>query len=168
MPFGQNGHLNEILIFDTNTLTYKLQQINIPVFFKKFNCGVLVDNVIVGLPYGDKHQSDSNHGIIYNCDTGESKSFNISLGFGGKYRFRCGIQYLNFAVFFPSGTPSAPLIVLDKEGNSIHHQYYSDYVLGRPIVYQDKLWTIGYHIESKNQFLISIDSSFNTVFIPIP
>lgn len=169
LPFGQNAHLDEVLIFDTDTLTYELKQINIPVFFKKFNCGVLVDDTIIALPYGDKGQDNSNYGISFNCDTGESKSFNFSdsLGFGGKYRFRSGIEYNGFAVFFPSGTPAAPLIVLDKQGNNVHRSYYTDYVLGRPIEYNGKLCSIAYEIKTKNQFLLCISSDFTAEFIPI-
>jgi hypothetical protein len=146
-----------------------LQQIDIPVFFKKFNCGVLVDNTIIALPYGDKSQTTSNYGLVYNCDTGKSESFNLSesLNFGGKYRFRSGIEYQGCAIFFPAGSPSAPLVVFDKEGNAIHHQYYSDYVLGRPIKYQDRVWTIAYEIETKKQFLFALNSSFVAEFIPI-
>jgi len=170
LPFGQNGHLAQVLIFDTDTNTYSLQQIDIPVFFKKFNCGVLVDNTIIALPYGDKSQNTSNYGLVYNCDTGKSESFNLSesLNFGGKYRFRSGIEYQGCAIFFPAGSPSAPLVVFDKEGNAIHHQYYSDYVLGRPIKYQDRVWTIAYEIETKKQFLFALNSSFVAEFIPIP
>jgi hypothetical protein len=169
LPFGQNGHLDQVLIFDTDTNTYRLQQINSPVFFKKFNCGVLVDNTIIALPYGDKSQSTSNHGLAYNCDTGKSRSFDIneSLNFGGKYRFRSGIAFDGHAVFFPTGSPAAPLIVVDKEGNIIHRQYYSDYVLGRPIMYRGRVWTIAYEIETKKQFLFALNGSFVAEFIPI-
>lgn len=170
LPFGQNGHLDEVLVFDTDTLTYRLDKLNVPVFFKKFNCGVLLDDTIVALSYGDKSQNNSNFGITYNCNTGESKSFNFSdhLNFGGKYRFRSGINYNNFAVFFPTGTPAVPLIVLDKEGNNVHRQYFEDFVLGRPVLYDGKLCTIGYEIETKKQYLIFIDQSFTAEFIPIP
>jgi len=170
LPFGQNGHLDQILIFDTDTNTYRLQQIDIPIFFKKFNCGVLVDDTIVALPYGDKSQDTSNYGLVYNCDTGKSKSFNLSeeLTFGGKYRFRCGIEFEGCAVFFPTGSPSVPLIVVDKEGNNIHRQYYSDYVLGRPIMYRSRIWTIAYEIQTKKQFLFALGSDFTAEFIPIP
>jgi hypothetical protein len=107
---------------------------------------------------------------VYNCDTGKSESFDISetLNFGGKYRFRSGIEFEGYAVFFPTGSPSVPLIVLDKEGNTIHRQYYRDYVLGRPIVYQGRVWTIAYEIKTKQQFLFALDSSFVAEFIPIP
>ena len=170
LPFGQNGHLDQVLIFDTDTNTYCLQQIDIPVFFKKFNCGVLVDDTIVALPYGDKSQNTSNYGLVYNCDTGKSKSFDLSesLNFGGKYRFRCGIEFDGYAVFFPTGSPSAPLIVIDKEGNNIHRQYYHNYVLGRPIMHQGRVWTIAYEIETKKQFLFALGGGFVTEFIPIP
>lgn len=170
LPFGQNGHLDQILIFNTDTNTYSLQPIDIPVFFKKFNCGVLVDNNIIALPYGDKNQSTSNYGLVYNCDTGKSKSFGLSetLNFGGKYRFRSGIKFNGHAVFFPTGSPAAPLIVLDKEGETIHLQYYSDYVLGRPIEYRGRIWTIAYEIETKKQFLFALDNNFVAELISIP
>lgn len=170
LPFGQNGHLDEVLVFDTDTLTYKFDQLDIPIFFKKFNCGVLIEDTIVALPYGDKSQSNSNYGLVYNCDTGSSKHFNFGddLGFGGKYRFRSGIGFKEYAVFLPTGSPAVPLIVFDKEGNQIHRQYYNDYVLGRPIEYQGRIWTIAYEIETKKQFLFALDSSFVAEFIPIP
>jgi hypothetical protein len=170
LPFGQNGYLNQVLIFDTDTNEYQLQQIDISVFFKKFNCGVLVDNTIIALPYGDKAHRNSNHGLVYNCDTGESKTFNLGeeLNFGGKYRFRSGIAFESNAVFFPSGSPAIPLVVLDKEGNIIHSRYYRDYVLGRPLEYQGRVWTIAYEIETKKQFLFALDCDFVAEFIPIP
>jgi hypothetical protein len=170
LPFGQNGHLAQVLIFDTGTNTHSLQQIDIPVFFKKFNCGVLVDDTIIALPYGDKSQSASNYGLVYNCDTDKSKTFNLDekLNFGGKYRFRSGIEYQGYAVFFPAGSPSIPLVVVDKEGNIIYSQYYRNYVLGRPIIYQGRVWTIAYEIETKKQFLFALGSSFVAEFIPIP
>lgn len=170
LPFGQNGHLDQMLVFDTDSLTYELVRLDLPVFFKKYNCGVLVGDTIVALPYGDKSQENSNYGLVYNCVTGQHKSFNFgdTLGFGGKYRFRCCIEYKNHAVFFPSGTPAAPLIILDTDGNNIHRSYYSDYVLGRPVVHEDKLWTIAYEIKTKNQFLFCLSSDFTAEFIPIP
>lgn len=170
LPFGQNAHLDEILVFDTNTLTYRLDQINVPVFFKKFNCGVLINDTIIGLPYGDKHQTNSNYGIVYNCNTGNSKivDLNEALNFGGKYRFRSGIAFQGNAVFLPAGSPSIPVIVLDKEGNTIHQQYYRDYVLGRPIIYQDQVWAIAYEIKTKKQFLFVLGNGFVAEFIPIP
>jgi hypothetical protein len=168
LPFGQNAHLDEILVFDTNTLTYRLDQINVPIFFKKFNCGVLINDTIIGLPYGDKHQTNSNYGIVYNCNTGQNKSFDFGIGFGGKYRFRSGIKYHDTAVFFPSGTPAAPILAINQYGEIVETKFFKDYVLGRPILYQDNLWTMGYHIETKAQFLINFDSSLNAVFIPIP
>jgi hypothetical protein len=170
LPFGQNGHLDQVLIFDTNTNTHRLQQIDIPIFFKKFNCGVLVDDTIIALPYGDKNQNTSNYGLLYNCTTDKSQTINLSesLTFGGKYRFRSGIEYQNYAVFFPTGSPAVPLMVLDKNGNSIYQQYYKDYVLGRPIKHQGRLWTIAYEIQTKKQFLFALGSDFTAEFIPIP
>lgn len=170
LPFGQNGHLDQMLIFDTDTLTYRLDRLDIPVFFKKYNCGVLVGDTIVALPYGDKGQDNSNYGLVYNCNTGQHTSFDLgrTLGFGGKYRFRNGIECNGYAVFFPAGTPSAPLVVLDTLGNNIHRAYYQDYVLGRPIKYNNKLWTVAYHISTKEQFLMSVGSDFAAEFIPIP
>jgi hypothetical protein len=146
-----------------------LQQIDIPVFFKKFNCGILVDDTIIALPYGDKSQSTSNYGLVYNCDTDKSKTFNLDgkLNFGGKYRFRSGIAFEKNAVFFPSGSPAIPLIVLDKEGNIIHSRYYRDYVLGRPIEYQGRAWTVAYEIQTKKQFLFALGCDFVAEFIPI-
>lgn len=169
LPFGQNGHLDQILIFDTETETYELKKLNLPVFFKKYNAAVLLDEILIGVPYGDKSQQDGNYGIVYNCETGENKNFVIddSLGFGGKYRFRSGIEFNNLAIFIPAGTPAAPLIVIDKEGKISYKKFFKDYVLGRPVKYENKIWFIGYHIQSKNHFLISLDSDFSTEFIPI-
>jgi hypothetical protein len=170
LPFGQNGHLDEVLVFDTDTLTYKFDQLDIPVFFKKFNCGVLIEDTIIALPYGDKSQTNSNYGLVYNCDTGSSKHFNFGddLGFGGKYRFRCCLAFNDLAVFFPTGTPNVPLLALDKDGNVIFKKYFTEFVLGRPVTFQNKIWNIAYHIETKKHFLISIDGNFATEFIPIP
>jgi hypothetical protein len=169
LPFGQNGHLDQMLIFNTDTMTYELSRLDIPVFFKKYNCGVLVNDNIISLPYGDKSQENSNYGLVYNCKSGQHKTFNLdkTLGFGGKYRFRSGIEYQGHAVFFPTGTPAVPLMVLDTNGNTVDCCYYSDYVFGRPVNYQNKLWTVAYEIKTKLQFLFCMSGDFTAEFIPI-
>lgn len=169
LPFGERGNLADVLILDTNTLEYKLQRLDIADFYKKYNCGVLVDNVIVAVPYGTKEQDSSSKGLIYNCDTGEHHNFEINadLGFGGKYRFRCGLNFNNLAVFFPTGTPAVPMLAVDKTGRVVYQQFFKDYVMGRPVLHENKLWTVCYHLTNKTQHLINIDQNFNVDVLDI-
>lgn len=158
LPFGETPGATEILEFDTETNTYQLHDLDIPDFAKKFNAGVLVDDTIIALPYGDENFNDSNWGLIYNINTRDYKVFDIGIHHGGKYRFRSGIAYKGNAVFLPSGSPSCPLMVINKQGEVITKSYHPNVMLGRPIVYKDRLVTMSYDFSTKTSQLLFLDS----------
>jgi hypothetical protein len=164
LPFGESKGLNEVLEFDTITNTYSLTKLNIPDFCKKFNVGVLLDDIIIGLPYGDEHYNDSNWGLVYNINTKEHHVFDIGLSFGGKYRFRSGINFNGNAVFMPTGTPTCPIMIIDKNGTILFKQLINDYLVSRPIIYRDEVVTLAYRLEDKTHHLLSIDFNFNLRF----
>jgi len=168
LPFGEKGDLKELLIFDTETNSYQLQKLDIASFSKKYNGGVLLDDTIVALPYGTKEEQHSNKGLLYNCETGEHSNFSINEGFGGKYRFRCGIEFNGHAVFIPSGTPSCPIYVIDKQGNIVHSINFNNFMLGRPVKHDDCVWTLMYHLETEKQFLLKFNKNFVYSMIEIP
>lgn len=168
LPFGEKGNLADMLIFDTTTLEYQLQRLDIADFYKKYNCGVLVDDTIIAVPYGTKEQDSSSKGLVYNCVTGEHYNFELGdLGFGGKYRFRSGVCFNNLAVFFPTGTPAVPMLAITKTGEIVFQETFKDYVMGRPVLHENKLWTVCYHLTHKSQHLVSLDQDFNVEFIDI-
>lgn len=162
LPFGEQPGMNEVLEFDTETNEYSLHKLNIPDFSKKFNCMVIVDEYIFGLPYGTKKEHGSNYGVIFNTIDKSSKFFDIGndLGFGGKYRFRCGVNYNNKAVFFPTGTPSCPIISVDKNLNVIS-KYIEGILFGRPILYKNNITVIGYYLEKKCLSLFFFDENLS-------
>ena len=168
MPFGERGNLTEVLVFDTDTLEHHLQQLDIADFYKKYNCGVLVDDCIIAVPYGTKEQDSSSKGLVYNCVTGEHYNFDLGdLGFGGKYRFRSGMLFNNLAVFFPTGTPAVPMLAITKTGKIVFQKTFKDFVMGRPVLHENKLWTVCYHLINKTQHLVSLDQEFNLEFVDI-
>lgn len=160
LPFGETPGMSQIIEFDTVSETYQLHDLDIPDFAKKFNTGVLVDDTIIALPYGDEHDSNSNLGLIFNIHTKEYKVFDIGIPFGGKYRFRSGIRYRDYAVFLPTGTPSCPILVIDKQGNILSRKELPDYVLGRPILHNNNIKTLAYNLKDKESYVLSLDSFF--------
>lgn len=162
LPFGEQPGMKEVLEFDTETHNYFLHELSIPDFSKKFNCMVVLDEFIIGLPYGTKKENCSNYGISFNTKDKSSRFFDIGqeLGFGGKYRFRCGIRHNARAVFFPTGTPSCPIISIDKNLNMVS-KYIKNVLFGRPILYKNRLTVIGYHLEKKYLSLFSFDEDLS-------
>lgn len=158
LPFGETAGLNEIVEFDTTTKTYKLHSINGHDFAKKYNTGVLVGNNIIALPYGEDYNDDSNWGLVFDTITKQSRQFNIGLKFGGKYRFRTGIEYKDSAYFFPAGTPTCPILKLSAQGNIEKELYMKNWLLGRPIIYNDNLCVIGYNLENKDHKVFQFDA----------
>jgi hypothetical protein len=158
LPYGETSGLTELLEFDTETNAAQLHELDIPDFAKKYNASVLVDDTIVALPYGDEWCDDSNWGLTYNIVTGKYKTFDIGLNFGGKYRFRSGISYNGNAVFLPTGTPSCPILVIDKNGNIVTRYDCSKYILGRPVLFKDSLVTMAYDLETKESQFLFLDS----------
>ena len=158
LPFGEQPGMTELIEFDTVTNTYTLHELSMPDFAKKFNCGVLVDDTIVALPYGDDNTEDSNYGLVYDTNTGEHFTFDIGITHGGKYRFRSGISYKGNAVFLPSGTPACPILVINKQGQVIHEQYMSEYLLGRPVIHNESLMTMAHNLSTQESQLLLLDS----------
>lgn len=158
LPFGEQTGTTEIIEFDTNTLDYKLYNISEHDFKKKYNAFTIVGNKIIGLPYGDETSLDSQWGIVFDLTTKKYEHFNIGdeLSFGGKYRYRSCVSFNETAIFFPSGTPSCPIIKVDQNLNltkiSVH-----DTLLGRPIIHNGRVKAIGYELTTKKHYLYSFD-----------
>lgn len=167
LPLGREFDLKHILVVDTLTSQTELVEINVPEFIKKYNAGVVLGDTIVAMPYGHKDDKGSNYGLLFNTKTYEHSTFNVGQEFGGKYRFRCGVEFNNLAVFLPTGSPNAEIIAVDKSGNIIFKKLINDYILGRPVVSNNRVKTIAYHIETKQHFLFSLTASFECIFMPL-
>ena len=162
LPFGETKGLNTIVEFDTETNTATYHTINGVDFAKKYNCGVLLGDKIVAVPYGDEHANDSNWGLVFDTVTKETTQFDINVDFGGKYRFRCGIEYKGNAYFFPSGTPSCPILKINKLGEVVQGLYLKNIMFGRPIVYQDQIHVIGHNVRTSEEviYIVKEDLSY--------
>lgn len=167
LPYGEQPGLTEAIEFNTVTNEIKLHRLDIPDFAKKFNSMVLLNKKIIGLPYGDEFCSDSNYGVIFDTVTKESKRINIGITHGGKYRYRCGIQYKSYAVFFSTGTPQCPMIVINERGLVHRMSHFKYYMFGRPVIYNDKIHVLAYHIEDETHHMFIFDEDFNFEMIKI-
>lgn len=159
LPFGEQSGLTEVVEFNTETEELKLHKLNVPDFAKKFNSMVLLNDKIIGMPYGDEFCEDSNYGVVFDTVTKESKSFDISITHGGKYRYRCGISYKDKAVFFPTGTPQCPVFAVDENGNIKKIMNYHYHLFGRPIVHNDKIHILSYHIKDETHHMFIFDEN---------
>lgn len=168
LPFGRERELRHMLVLDTETDSTELVELtNIPHFMKKYNTGVLIDDTIIAMPYGHKDDGDANFGLIINTNTYEHSVFDIKHDFGGKYRFRSGIAHKGNAVFLPAGSPNVPIIVIDKKGNIKYNNMFNEYIIGRPIVYKDIIYSLAYHIVTGTHYLFTMDNDFKTEFISL-
>jgi hypothetical protein len=113
----------------------------------------LLGDKIVAVPYGDEHANDSNWGLVFDTVTKETTQFDIQLNFGGKYRFRCGIEYNGYAFFFPSGTPSCPIIVINDQGYIVKDETFEGLMFGRPIIHKNHINVLAYHMETQEHFI---------------
>jgi hypothetical protein len=163
LPLGRDVELNPKLIIDTKTDSVELIELNVTRFVKKYNAGVLLQDTIVAMPYGHKDDKENNYGLLFNTKTYEHSTFDIGQEFGGKYRFRSGVEFNNLAVFFPTGSPNVEIIAIDINGIIVWKKLFSEYVFGRPIVHNNKVITLAYHIETKEHYLFSLmfDFKFN-------
>lgn len=161
LPYGETKGLNEIIEFDTEQEKFTYYKIKGRDFSKKYNSMVLINDLIIGLPYGDEFESDSDLGIIFNTTDKTINQFSIEIGHGGKYRYRSGISFFNSAYFFPAGTPSCPIIKISVNGTMEQKIYLENIMLGRPVVYNDKMWAMGYNIDNGQQFIMSFDENLN-------
>jgi hypothetical protein len=160
LPFGREQYLQHMLVLDTTDDSVELVELNVPKFMKKYNAGVVLGDIIVAMPYGHKDDGDANYGLLFNTTTYEHTSFDIGTSFGGKYRFQCGVEYQGNAVFFPTGTPNADIIVVDRQGTIVFRKNLPNYVLGRPVVHNNSIYTIAYEIKTKTHYMLCIDSKF--------
>lgn len=167
LPLGRDLELNHMLILDTLTNETELVELNVPKFIKKYNAGVLLGDTIVAMPYGHKDDKNNNYGLLFNTKTYEHDVFDIEQEFGGKYRFRCGIEFNNLAVFLPAGSQNTEIVAVNKEGAVVWKKLFKDYVFGRPVVYNNRVQTLAYHIETKKHVLFSITSNFDTLIMPL-
>lgn len=167
LPFGEQSGLTQVVEFNTITEEFNLYQLNVPDFAKKFNSMVLLNNKIIGMPYGDEHCDDSNFGVVFDIETKTSKSFDISITHGGKYRYRSGIAFNNLAVFFPTGTPQCPVFVINEDGSINKTMNYPDYMFGRPVIYKDKVHVLAYHIIEETNHMFIFDNTFNPEIIDV-
>ena len=151
LPFGETSGLNTIVEFDTQTNTVTYHEINGVDFAKKYNCGVMLGDRIIALPYGDEFASDSRWGLVFDTVTKQSYQFDIGLEFGGKYRFRSGIEYNGNAYFFPSGTPGCPIFKIDSKGTILHYEQFENTMLGRPIIYNNQMYAIGHNMTTNKE-----------------
>lgn len=161
MPFGHAGDLSDVLVFDTVSGKVETVNLKLPEFYKKYNTGVLVGQKIICLPYGHKEQNNSKYGLIFDTVTYEYKIFDIGQGFGGKYRFRSGIEYNNCAVYLPVGSPNADIMCININGDIIFRKPLRNYLLGRPVLHENKVCTIAYHLERKDHSLLTIDRNYH-------
>ena len=160
LPFGREVELKQLLVYDTDAETVQLVDLNLPDFPKKYNGGVLVDDTIIAVPYGHKNDGNANYGLVFNVNTYEHHIFDIGQTFGGKYRFRCGTEFNGVAVFLPTGSPTADILVVDKTGNILLRKNLSGYILGRPIVHNDLVYSLAYCIETKQHCMFTIDKDY--------
>lgn len=163
LPYGETAGINDVIEFNTDTNTVSYHKLNIPDFAKKYNTAVLLDDVIIGVPYGDENASNSNWGVVFNTVDKTSKAFDIGITHGGKYRYRSGIVHYNHAFFFPSGTPSCPILKIDTEGNIVKEKYFKGHMLGRPIIYMDMLTVISYNIITKEHYILYLDDDLEII-----
>lgn len=161
LPFGESAGLTAVVEFDTNTWKSRTYELDVPDFGKKYNAQVLLNENIIGLPYGEEYEENSNWGVVFNTVTKQSKRFDIKLNFGGKYRYRCGIAYKGNAIFLPTGSPDCPIISVDENGNFKASKIDSNLIFGRPIIHNDILMSICYNITDSSHTIVEIDEDLN-------
>jgi hypothetical protein len=167
LPFGETPGLNEVVEFDTVTKEFTLHKLDIPDFAKKYNSMVIVGNSIIGMPYGDEYCNDSNYGVVFDIVTKKSKMFDIGIKHGGKYRYRTGIEYKNFAWFFPGGSPQCPIYVINERGLAYRVFHYENQMFGRPVIYKDKIHVIAYDVVKETHSLYIFNDRFESEVIDL-
>lgn len=157
LPYGEVKGLNSVIEFDTTNNKVISHELNAPDFAKKYNAQVLVDETVIGLPYGDEDDFKSSFGVVFDTVTKQSKAFDIEVGYGGKYRFKSGIAYKGKAVFLPSGTPGCPIVSVDTDGKFHLVKTDNTKLFGRPIIYNDMIYTLIYNTIDNTHSLVTID-----------
>lgn len=166
LPFGETKGLTEIVEFDIDTEQFSYYTIPGRDFAKKYNAFVQVGSKLIGLPYGGEYNSESDLGIVFDTETKEIIQFSIGIDHGGKYRYRTGVEYKGSAFFFPGGSPSCPVIKVSDTGEVLKKLHIENTMLGRAVVFRDKLWVMCYDVITQRQYVISLDEELNytTVF----
>jgi hypothetical protein len=167
LPFGETAGLTQVVEFDTDTEQISLWNLDIPDFAKKYNVAVKNAHFIIAVPYGNEDCYDSQWGVVFNTVTKESKKFDIGPSHGGKYRFRCGILYYNLAVFFPTGTPSCPILAVSTAGQVVFRKQFDNILFGRPVIHDQRIKVIGYDTLTREHRLYSFDNSLDFTFSKI-
>ena len=157
LPYGETAGLTQVVEFDAKNNKASLHEIDVPDFAKKYNAQVLVDETIIGLPYGDEDDFKSSFGVVFDTITKQSKAFDIGVGYGGKYRFKCGIAYRGRAIFLPTGSPGCPIVSVDTDGKFHLVKTDSTKLFGRPIIYNNMIYTLIYNIIDNTHNLVTID-----------
>lgn len=162
LPYGEQSGLNEVVEFNTSTKEIKLHKLDMPDFAKKFNSMVRVGDKIIGLPYGDEHCTNSNYGIVFDTVTKKSKPIDIGITHGGKYRYRSGIEYRGYAIFFPTGSPQCPIMILNQRGSITGVYYFDNVMFGRPIIYKGDIHVLAYDTikETHHLYIFSFIDKF--------
>lgn len=159
LPYGETAGLVNIVEFNTVTKTFLTFEFKND-FAKKYNWGVLLNDKIIGLPYGDESTQDSDTAIIFDTLTKEIKTFKISVAFGGKYRYRAGVAHKGRAVFLPAGTLDSPIVSVDEDGNYFE-KFHTHLLFSRPLIHNDRIYTLVYNVEDRTNSLVIIDDKLN-------
>ena len=157
LPYGETAGLTQVVEFNTEYNSVSTHELNVPDFAKKYNAQVLVDETIIGVPYGDGDDFESKYGVVFDTVTKQSRPFDIEIGYGGKYRFKCGIAYKGRAIFLPSGTPGLPIISVATDGTFHAIKTDNSKLFGRPIIYKEKLYTLVFNTIDNTHSLVTID-----------
>ena len=157
LPYGETAGLTQVVEFNTEYNSVSTHELNVPDFAKKYNAQVLVDETIIGVPYGDADDFESKYGVVFDTVTKQSRPFDIEIGYGGKYRFKCGIAYKGRAIFLPSGTPGLPIISVATDGTFHATRTDNSKLFGRPIIYKEKLYTLVFNTIDNTHSLVTID-----------
>lgn len=157
LPYGETAGLTQVVEFNTEYNSVSTHELNVPDFAKKYNAQVLVDETIIGVPYGDADDFESKYGVVFDTVTKQSRPFDIEIGYGGKYRFKCGIAYKGRAIFLPSGTPGLPIISVATDGTFHATKTDNSKLFGRPIIYKEKLYTLVFNTIDNTHSLVTID-----------
>lgn len=162
LPYGESKELNSIIEFDTETEKLYYHEIDGFNFSKKYNTFVLLNDKIIGVPYGGKEENNSDLGLVFDTITKKSHYFDIGISHGGKYRYRSGITFKNFAFFFPTGSPNCPILKIDENGKIIEKKYFPEWFFGRPIIYfENFIVVLGYNLITKSHELFKFDHNLN-------
>ena len=157
LPYGETAGLTQVVEFNTEYNSVSTHELNVPDFAKKYNAQVLVDETIIGVPYGDADDFESKYGVVFDTVTKQSRPIDIEKGYGGKNRLKSGNAYKGRAIFLPSGTPGLPIISVATDGTFHATKTDNSKLFGRPIIYKEKLYTLVFNTIDNTHSLVTID-----------